>query len=81
MLRYGQGQYYKAHMDVLSDEVAGPRVCTILLYLNGALACGAPGVGWRRPSGAYLRPRVLAGQQRELTRAVFCVSPAAAAQT
>jgi hypothetical protein len=35
VLRYGEGQQYKPHMDSLSDDVAGPRLCTILLYLNG----------------------------------------------
>jgi hypothetical protein len=35
VLRYGFGQQYKPHMDSLSDDVAGPRLCTILLYLNG----------------------------------------------
>eukprot|EP00882_Tetradesmus_deserticola_P023404 GHRQ01025467.1.p1 GENE.GHRQ01025467.1~~GHRQ01025467.1.p1 ORF type:complete len:288 (+),score=44.69 GHRQ01025467.1:151-1014(+) len=34
VLRYGEGQQYKPHMDSLSDDVAGPRLCTILLYLN-----------------------------------------------
>lgn len=36
MLRYGVGQYYKPHMDTLRDEIAGARVATVLLYLNGA---------------------------------------------
>lgn len=35
VLRYGLGQQYKRHMDTLADDVAGPRVCTILMYLNG----------------------------------------------
>jgi prolyl 4-hydroxylase len=34
VLRYARGQYYKEHMDTLHDEVAGPRIATILLYLN-----------------------------------------------
>lgn len=35
VLRYGLGQEYKRHMDSLQDDVAGPRVCTVLMYLNG----------------------------------------------
>lgn len=35
VLRYGLGQQYKPHMDTLQDEVSGPRVCTVLMYLNG----------------------------------------------
>lgn len=34
VLRYGLGQQYKPHMDSLRDEESGPRVCTVLLYLN-----------------------------------------------
>eukprot|EP00775_Hariotina_reticulata_P005585 gene5585-5824_t len=37
VLRYGLGQQYKPHMDSLRDQVAGPRVCTVLLYLNGEM--------------------------------------------
>lgn len=40
VLRYGVGQQYKPHMDTLRDEEAGPRVCTILMYLNGAWGGG-----------------------------------------
>jgi hypothetical protein len=39
VLRYGLGQEYKRHMDTLHDDDAGPRVCTILMYLNGKHAC------------------------------------------
>lgn len=39
MLRYGVGQYYKEHMDVISDHEAGARACTVLMYLNGGIAC------------------------------------------
>lgn len=35
VLRYSVGQQYKPHMDVLNAEEAGPRMCTVLLYLNG----------------------------------------------
>lgn len=39
VLRYGLGQEYKRHMDTLHDDDAGPRVCTILMYLNGEQSC------------------------------------------
>jgi len=35
VLRYGYLQTYKAHMDTLGDELSGPRVATVLLYLSG----------------------------------------------
>lgn len=35
VLRYGFGQQYRPHMDTLRDDDAGPRVCTVLMYLNG----------------------------------------------
>lgn len=34
VLRYDVGQYYHQHMDVLSNDQAGPRVATVLLYFN-----------------------------------------------
>jgi len=34
VLRYGIGQEYKVHMDTLSDDAAGPRIATVLMYLN-----------------------------------------------
>eukprot|EP00877_Chromochloris_zofingiensis_P008230 jgi/Chrzof1/3660/Cz13g04040.t1 len=34
VLRYGVGQEYKPHMDTLHAEDAGPRVATVLIYLN-----------------------------------------------
>lgn len=34
ILRYSDGQKYGVHYDSLPDEVAGPRVATILIYLN-----------------------------------------------
>lgn len=43
MLRYGVGQQYKRHMDSLQDDLAGPRVCTVLMYLNGGLTGGVHG--------------------------------------
>lgn len=39
VLRYGLGQEYKPHMDTLKDNDAGPRVCTVLMYLNGTQPC------------------------------------------
>lgn len=35
VLRYGLGQQYKPHMDTIRDPVAGIRVATVLMYLNG----------------------------------------------
>jgi prolyl 4-hydroxylase len=32
VLRYGVGQYYHQHMDVLQNDQAGPRVATVLVY-------------------------------------------------
>ena len=40
MLRYGRGQYYHAHSDVLPDDKAGPRVATVLLYFGTPEAGG-----------------------------------------
>lgn len=40
VLRYGLGQEYKRHMDSLQDDVAGPRVCTVLMYLNDVIEGG-----------------------------------------
>lgn len=34
VLRYDVGQYYHRHMDVLSNDQAGARVATVLLYFN-----------------------------------------------
>lgn len=34
ILRYDVDQYYKKHFDGLQDDVAGPRVATVLLYLS-----------------------------------------------
>lgn len=44
VLRYGVGQEYKPHMDTLHAEDAGPRVATVLIYLNGELK-GVQGLG------------------------------------
>jgi hypothetical protein len=35
VLRYGQGQQYRVHMDTLHTEEGGPRVATVLMYLAG----------------------------------------------
>lgn len=40
VLRYGLGQEYKPHMDTLKDNDAGPRVCTVLMYLNDVIEGG-----------------------------------------
>jgi hypothetical protein len=42
VLRYGYLQSYKPHMDTLGDDVSGPRVATVLLYLSGGgcIICG-----------------------------------------
>jgi prolyl 4-hydroxylase len=37
VLRYGAGQQYRPHQDSIIEEVQqdfGPRLCTVLLYLN-----------------------------------------------
>ena len=33
ILRYGIGQYYHQHTDSLPNDIAGPRVATLLIYL------------------------------------------------
>ena len=45
ILRYGSGQTYKPHMDVLEKDTEGRRKATVIIYLSGGCCtnlCGAP---------------------------------------
>lgn len=56
VLRYGQGQQYRVHMDTLHTEEGGPRVATVLMYLadteEGGETIFPMSGGWANPAAA-----------------------------
>ncbi|GBF89628.1 hypothetical protein Rsub_02346 [Raphidocelis subcapitata] len=53
VLRYGPDQFYEAHMDTLDDDVWGPRLATVLLYLSDVEEGGETAF---RGSGSWADP-------------------------
>lgn len=60
VLRYGVGQKYGAHMDVLNKHDEGPRVATVLVYLSDVPEGGETAF----PKASLLACQVLSAAQK-----------------